>query len=515
MMRLPQILQRVAHEYPEGAGITFQSKTRTWQQLLARCEHLAGALKSLGLGGGGRIAILSYNSNAMAELFFGSQWVGGVVVPLNWRWAIPELLSCVEDCTPTILAADQAHVENARHLQQRCPSITTLIYIGAGEVPEGFVDYETLLKTAEPMADGKFGGDDLALIIYTGGTTGRSKGVMLSHNNIYVNSMSHLEFDGVGEGFSIVLSGPMFHISACCRIFTHTFMAVHMVILPQFDAVALMESIQKYRLTSVILISAMAAFVLDHPRFNEFDLSSLKKINYGAAPMPPSLIRRLQEQFPEVGFYHGYGATEAAGTISTLQPKDHHLDGPGAQKLRSVGTPTPYLEIRIVDTEGNEVKPGCMGEIAMRGPNVMMGYWNRPEETASVLRNGWYYSGDAGYRDKDNFLYVVDRLKDMIISGGENIYSIEVERAIDLHPAVRQCAVIGIADEKWGESVLAVLSLEPNGSISESELIAHCKESIAGYKCPRRLVVWDELPLSGAGKVLKNKIRERIEVEFS
>lgn len=514
MMKLTQILQRVAHQYPDRPGITFEGRTRTWCEVLQRCEQLAGGLRQLGLKAGDRLAILSHNSSTMAELFYGPLWLGVVPVPFNWRWALPELVPCLNDCEPTVLVVDAGHVERARELKSLCPSIQTLIYIGNNEeTPAGFVSYEAMLAGAGRISYCPFGGEDLAAIVYTGGTTGRSKGVMLSHTNLCVNAMNHLEFDSVGQGLSIVLSGPMFHISALCRVYIHTFMDVHMVILPQFDALALMENVQKYRVTSLILISAMAALLLDHPRYSEFDLSSLRKINYGAAPMPPSLIKRLQQEFPEVGFYHGYGATEASGIISTLPAKDHHLEGVAAKRLGSVGKPATYIELQIVDEQGREVAPGVVGEVVIRGPNVMQGYWKMPEETARVLRDDWYHTGDAGYRDEDDYVFLVDRMKDMIISGGENIYSVEVERAIDLHPAVRQCAVIGRPDDKWGEVVHAVISLEPGLAVTEAELLAHCRQHIAGYKCPRGLSIWDALPLSGAGKLQKNEIRDRVNAE--
>ncbi len=510
MMKLTQILQRVAHEYPERPGITFAGRSRTWQEVLERCEQLAGGLRERGLQAGDRLAILSHNSSAMAELFYGPLWLGVVPVPLNWRWALPELSACLQDCDPTVLVVDVAHVDTARVLASRCPSIRTLIYIGDEETPAGFVHYEAMLGAGERISYCPFGGEDLAAIVYTGGTTGRSKGVMLSHTNLYVNAMNHLEFDSVGAGLSIILSGPMFHISAMCRVYLHTFMAVHIVILPQFDALVLMEHVQRYRVTSVVLISAMAALLLDHPRYCEFDLSSLRRINYGAAPMPPSLIRRLQQEFPEVGFFHGYGATEASGMISTLSAQDHQLEGTAARRLGSVGKPVIYLDLRIVDEMDRPVAPGVIGEVVLRGPNVMQGYWKMPEETARVLRDDWYHTGDAGYRDEDGFVFLVDRMKDMIISGGENIYSVEVERAIDLHPAVRQCAVVGRPDAKWGEVVHAVISLQPGLTVTQAELIAHCRQHIAGYKCPKGLSIWDALPLSGAGKLQKNEIRDRI-----
>jgi acyl-CoA synthetase (AMP-forming)/AMP-acid ligase II len=513
MMKLTQILQRTAHQYPSRPGITFDGETLSWREVLKRCEQLAGGLRNIGLEAGDRLAIVSHNSRVMAELFYGPLWLGVVPVPLNWRWALPELIACLEDCEPTVLVVDAADVDRARQLQGSCPSIKILIVVGDGEVPEGFVGYESILDGAQRISYSPYGGEDLAAIVYTGGTTGRSKGVMLSHSNLYINAMNHLEFDSVGVGHSIVLSGPMFHISALCRVYIHTLMDVHMIILPQFDALDLMENIQKYKVTSVILISAMAALLLDHPRYSEFDLSTLRKINYGAAPMPPSLINRLREAFPEVSFFHGYGATEAAGIISTLSVKDQYLEGAAVKRLNSVGKPAPYIELRIFDDQDCEVDAGVIGEIVIRGPNVMQGYWKMPEETARVLRDDWYHTGDAGYRDEDDYVFLVDRLKDMIISGGENIYSVEVERAIDLHPAIRQCAVVGRPDEKWGEVVHAVISLEPGQAVTEAELVEHCREHIAGYKCPKGLSIWDALPLSGAGKLQKNEIRDRLNAE--
>ena len=510
MMKLTHILQKAAHQYPERPGITFEGRTRTWSEVLERCEKLAGALTSLGLQAGDRLAILSHNSSVTAEFFYGPLWCGVVPVPMNWRWTLQELKPCIDDCEPVLLVVDSAHVKLALELKARCSALQTLVYASEGEAPEGFVSYESLLDGAARISYSPYGGEDLAAIVYTGGTTGRSKGVMLTHSNLYVNAMNHLEFDSPGVGQSIVLSGPMFHISALCRVYIHTLMDVHMIILPQFDALQLMEVIQTHGVTSLILISAMAALLLDHPRYSDFDLSTLRKINYGAAPMPPSLIKRLREAFPEVSFFHGYGATEAAGVISTLPVKDEFLQGDAVVRLNSVGKPAPYLELRIVDERGGEVPQGEVGEIAIRGPNVMKGYWKMPKETAKVVRDDWYYTGDAGYRDDEGYVFLVDRMKDMIISGGENIYSVEVERVIDLHPAVRQCAVVGVPDDTWGEVVHAVISLEPGRTVTAEALIEHCRGYIARYKCPKALTIWDDLPLSSAGKLQKNEIRDRM-----
>jgi long-chain acyl-CoA synthetase len=248
--------------------------------------------------------------------------------------------------------------------------------------------------------------------------------------------------------------------------------------------------------------------MLNHPRFSDFDLSSLKQVNYGASPMPQALLRQAMERMPGVRFYQGYGMTEASPLLTVLEPDDHVLEGPEAGRLSSVGRTVYHAEIRIVDTEDREVPPGTVGELVARGPNIMKGYWNLPELTAEALRGGWYHTGDAGYEDEDGYIFLVDRIKDMIVTGGENVYSVEVENAIYRHLAVKDCAVFGVPDKEWGEAVHAVVTLKPDASTSEAELIAHCRALIAGYKCPKSVEIRDEpMPLSGANKILKSELR--------
>ncbi|MEM9254697.1 MAG: AMP-binding protein [Pseudomonadota bacterium] len=509
-MNLTHILQRTAREYPERPGFTDHTGTCSWLEMLRRCEAAAGVLGALGLVAGDRLAVLADNSIAMVELLYAPCWIGAVSVPINLRWAQPEQIDCLRDCTPVALAADRDHAERALELQRQCQGIETLIFMDDGPVPDGFVSFREEQSRTTPVSVCHAGSDDLAMIVYTGGTTGRSKGVMLSHGNIVANATCYMEFGSVGDDRTVLLANPFYHTGGCSRIFVHTFMVTHVVIMKAYDAVAVMENIQRYRATDILLIAAMGSVLVNHPKLRDYDLSSLSKIYYGAAPIPPSLLEQLHQVFPQAGFSNGYGMTEAAPIVSNLGPAQHDFTGPNRHRLKSVGRPAPHVQVRIVDEFGAELPAGKVGEICVRGPNIMLGYWNMPDATADVIKDGWYATGDGGYRDADGYLYVVDRIKDMIITGGENVYSIEVERVIDQLAVVRQCAVVGLPDPQWGERVYAVVSLHADRQLDYETLLAHCREHIAGYKCPKGLAVWPELPLSGAKKILKRDIRDEL-----
>ena len=280
------------------------------------------------------------------------------------------------------------------------------------------------------------------------------------------------------------------------------------VMIPSFTALSFMETVQRERVTDTLLVPTMIQMVLDHPDFARHELGSLRFLVYGASPIAESLLDRTTAAFPGLSLMQGYGMTELAGCVSYLPPYYHTSEGRALGKLRSAGRAAPMAEVKIVDADGAEVQRGTVGEIAARGMSVMLGYWNKPSETLKTLRDGWVHSGDGAYMDEDGFIFIVDRMKDMIVSGGENVYSAEVENAVLKHPAIASCAVIGIPSEKWGESVHAVVVARPGSDIDEAGLIAHCKTLIAGYKCPRSIELRSELPLSAAGKVLKNKLRE-------
>jgi long-chain acyl-CoA synthetase len=356
-----------------------------------------------------------------------------------------------------------------------------------------------------PVADAGRSGDDLAGLFYTGGTTGRSKGVMLSHRNLTVNALQMLVPIGMQADETYLHAAPMFHLADGAMTFTATTLAAGHVFIEAFDPEATLRAIEEHRIAWTLLVPTMVNMLVHHPKISSFDLSSLRGLVYGASPMPEAVIRRAIEVIPDVGFSQAYGQTEAAPALTVNGPEHHDPDGP---RLRAAGVAVPGVEIAIQDEHGDEVPRGTVGEICARGENVMLGYWNLEEETRETLRGGWLHTGDGGFMDEDGVLTIVDRVKDMIISGGENIYSAEVESAIHQHPAVAECAVIGIPHAKWGEQVYAIVRLHEPGSIDADELIAHCKSLIAGFKCPRSVEFREApLPLSGAGKILKKELR--------
>jgi acyl-CoA synthetase (AMP-forming)/AMP-acid ligase II len=390
-----------------------------------------------------------------------------------------------------------------------------VIYLGEGETPadllgsQNLLDYETLLAEAESLPMGERGGGDLAGIYYTGGTTGFPKGVMLSHANLLHSALYGLPDFGSDNEAVYLHAAPMFHLADGSLGVGVTLAGATHVFIPAFDPEATLRAIDTYRVTGILLVPTMLQMLFDHPRFADYDISSLALIVYGASPMPQALLERIMQTIPEMQLVQGYGQTELAPICTLLMPEDHQLDGPLVHRRGSVGRPVVGVEVKIVDEELNSVATGETGQIAVRGNNTMMGYWNKPEQTAATLVDGWVLTGDAGYFDEDGYLYLMDRVKDMIITGGENVFSVEVENALTSHPGVQMAAVIGIPSEEWGEAVHGIVIADPDNTPTEKELIAHCKERIAGYKCPKGITFRsEEFPLSGAGKVLKTELRK-------
>jgi long-chain acyl-CoA synthetase len=392
-------------------------------------------------------------------------------------------------------------------LKTGVPVLEHLIHAGEGEPPEGSVPYEQLIETSSPMAHVEGPGSALAGIFYTGGTMGYPKGVMLSQDNMLWHAAG-ARAEGLGRPEDVYLHvAPMFHVTGFAVGMFYWHEGSRHVVVPQFKPAEIAALIKRESVTDVVLVPTMIQMLLNDPAVNGRDLSSLQRILYGGSPITEAVIDRVFEVLPDVEMFQAYGMTETAGGISILRPQ-HHRRALHPGQLRSAGQPLWTSLIRILDPDGAAVPRGQVGEITVRSPNVMMGYWGRERETAAVLRDGWMSTGDAGYFDDDGFLYVVDRLKDMIVTGGENVYSVEVENALASHPAVAMTAVIGVPHEKWGESVHAFVVRKPEQGVSAEELIAHCRACIADYKSPRSVSFMDSLPLSAAGKVLKNKLRE-------
>ncbi|MEV0522010.1 long-chain fatty acid--CoA ligase [Streptomyces sp. NPDC050439] len=500
-MFLTQPLHRMLQQTPDAPLTVHGDRTRTVRASGDRVSRLAGALHALQVTAGDRVAILAHNSDRYHEYLLATWWAGAAVVPLNIRWSAQEIGFSLHDCGARVLFVDDAFTDQVARLDE---PPATVVHCGDGPTPHGMLAYEDLIEATAPVTDVCRGGDDLAGVFYTGGTSGTPKGVMLSHTNMAVSALgSQVTGRLAAPGGRMLHSAPMFHLADLALWGTQNLVGGCHVILPGFEAAAVLAAVQSHRPTSALLVPTMIQALVDHPGLDEHDLSSMRSIVYGASPIPEPVLKRAMDAFPDVAFVQAYGMTEAA-PIATLLTGEDHREG---RRLRSAGRAAAHGEVKVIDPGGAEVPRGTVGEIALRGAHIMSGYWGRPEDSAQVLRAGWLYTGDGAYMDDDGYVFVVDRLKDMIISGGENVYSAEVENAIAQHPAVAACAVIGLPDDDWGERVHAVLVLREGHTATADEIRRHTKSLIAGYKAPRSVEFTDALPLSPAGKILKRELR--------
>ncbi len=509
MAQISEFVRRAVQINPSRPATVFGDRTRSWREFEDRSRRLAGALHAHGFKAGDRIGILALNNDRFLECLFGLSHGGFVLVPINTRLAPPEMALWLVDSECAALFVDDAFLPILPNVLPTTPSIRQTIHLGECETPCGMLSHDRLIGDAEPLTAPIGSGDDLVGLFYTGGTTGRSKGVMLSHDNILANALATYPGALVDDETRYIHAAPMFHVADNAMTFMVTGFGGTHYFLQRFDPAAMIRAIAEHRITHSLLVPTMVNMVVNHPDVERFDLSSFRSLVYGGSPMPEALIERSLQVLPSARLTQLYGQSEASPVLTSLDHRYHCFAGPYAGKTKSAGRVVLSCEVRIHDLDDNEVPRGVVGEICARGPMVMLGYWKQPELTARTLRNGWLHTGDGGYMDEEGFLYVADRLKDMIISGGENIYSVEVEAALYSHPAVAECAVIGVPDEKWGERVHAVVRLKPGMSGTPEALIAHCQERIAGYKCPRAVDLRDEpLPLSGAGKILKTQLRK-------
>ena len=508
-MYLTQALKRTMQLEGRNTATICAGRVRTWNECGGRVVKLAGALQKLGIASGERVAVLALNSDRYFEYFYAVPWAGGVFVPINIRLAAPEVAFWLNDSGTEILFIDNNFLDIFETLEGQLETVREVVYIGDGPVPEGMLGYEDILAASEPATDALRGGDDLAGLFYTGGTTGRSKGVMLSHANLICNSYNVIGGMRFQPGIHWLHAAPMFHIADGLAVFGVTMVTGVHIFIPAFAPEDSLKAIEEHKVSHGLFVPTMMNALINHPDIEKYDLSSLDSVAYGASPMPEAVIRRAMEIIPNCGFTHAYGQTECAPLSSHCGPEYHVFEGPNAGRYKSVGRAALGVEIMICDKEGNEVPRGEVGEVCVRGPNIMLGYWKRPDLTAEAIRDGWMRSGDGAYMDEDGFLYIVDRMKDMIISGGENIYSAEVEDVLHEIPAVVEAAAIGIPDEKWGEAVHAIVRLRDGEKIEEAAIIAHCHEQIAGFKCPKSVSFrYEPMPLSGAGKILKTDLRQ-------
>jgi long-chain acyl-CoA synthetase len=504
---MTQALHRAAHQHPNAVATVYKDRRRTYGELIGRVARLAGAFRAMGVEKGDRVGILALNIDRYIEVLQATFWVGAAINPANTRWSAKELAYSFNDSETRILLIDDAHLPLLPAIQAEARTLQQFIYIGDGDRPQELQDYEALIEKHEPIPDIRAHGDDLAGVFYTGGTTGFPKGVMLSHQSMVGGALNRLAL-GFPVGPVYLHAAPVFHLAGALGMFWQLVAGGTHVFIPSFTPTAFMEAVQKERVTDSLIVPTMIQMILDSPDRPRYDLSSLRFLIYGASPIGEGLLDRALEALPQVSMMQGYGMTESAGPVTYLPPEFHTVEGRKRAKLRSAGRAGAMSEVKIVNADRVEVPRGAVGEIAIRGMANMVGYWRKSEETAKTMQDGWIYSGDGAYMDEEGFVFIVDRVKDMIVSGGENVYSAEVENALSRHPAVATCAVVGIPSERWGEQVHAVVVLRDGAEVMEDELIAHCKSLIANYKCPRSVEFRPALPLSGAGKILKSRIRD-------
>ena len=510
---LTQAVRRAVAIKPDAPAIIDGAKTFSWRVFADRVARLAAAFVASGLKPGDRVVLLALNSHRSLECFYAAMQAGGVIVPLNHRLGPAEVVAQVGDCAPAILVIGPeflGFVDALRTAGQL--SGRTLIHCVDGPAPAGFEAYEGLVDRHAPVPDAGRSGDDLACLLYTSGTTNAAKGVMLSHANFCANTANVVPELEMDETTVHLHHGPLFHVASAARLFSTTHTAGTHVFLPRFVASEVIAEIARTRVTHATFVPTMFRMLLDEPALRTTDLSSLRCVSYGSAAMPEPLLREFMAALPDVRLLQSYGMTELSPVVTILGWRDHLPEAAETGRLRSAGRPAMLAEVAVVDPNDRPLSAGQAGEIVARGPMVMQGYWNRPDLTAEALRGGWMHTGDVGYFDEAGYLYVVDRLKDMIITGGENVWSQEVENALAAHPAVAECAVIGRPDPHWGEAVHAIVNLREGMMATQEDLIAHCRGLIAHYKCPRSVDIRNRpMPLSGANKILKSALRDELD----
>jgi acyl-CoA synthetase (AMP-forming)/AMP-acid ligase II len=499
-----QGLHRSVQQHPEGIATISGDRLRTFREQADRVARLAGALRTFGVRDGERVGILSLNSDRYAEVLLAVPWANGVVNPINIRWSDSEIIYGLKDSETTVLFVDDTFAPRLVALRDGYHGLETVVHSGDGPTPTGALAYEELATQTDPIDDAHRGGSAVHGLYYTGGTTGVPKGVMQSHDALCSAALTVEATAPSGLGDAVMLiASPMSHMAGLFNSMLASTYGATQVLVPAFAPDAVGAAIERHRATHAFFVPTMLQMLLDNPDTARRDLTSLRRIIYGASPITEALLRRAMAAFPKASFQQVYAATEfvAAAFLGAQE----HRDG---RHLCSAGRAPVSTELRIVDDADNEVPPGTVGEIAGRGASTMLGYWNSPDATAKALRGGWLHTGDAGYLDEEGYLYVVDRMKDMIITGGNNVYSTEVENTIATHPSVAACAVIGVPDEVWGERVHAVVVPQPGAVVDIEELRQHCKERIAAYKAPKSCEIVDEIPLSPIGKPLKRELRK-------
>lgn len=496
-------LQRAARKHPRKRAVVVEDQACTFAELHQRSQRLANGLLSLGLCKGDKVALLMFNRIEFPEIYFGVLKSGGILVVLNGRLKGRELSYMIQHSEARFLIFEDNFWEEVKKIQSQIPRAKDLILVGE-TIPQGFVSYQDLISGSPPGDPCiKVGDDDEACILYTSGTTGVPKGVVVTHKNIFTNAINHIVEWDVRFADVELYPIPLFHAGGLAALPRMALVGNTLALMKSFDPERFLGIIAREKATRTGLVPTMCSFILDLPHLDTHRARSLRLMIIGASILPIGIKKKMMELFPWVGIYDTYGQTEATSGIACLNPVD------ALRKSGSIGKAFFLNEVRLVDEKDNEVSPGEVGEIVVRGPNVMKGYYKDPQATAEVLKGGWLHTGDLARQDDDAYLYLVDRKKDMIVSGGINIYPREIEEVLYAHPKILEAAVIGVADPVWGETVKAIVALKSGEEMDEKEVIDFCRERLASYKKPRSVDFVRSLPKNHAGKILKSALRQK------
>ena len=499
-----------AAERPTKPALTAGDRTLTFAELHDRSSQVAQALQAEGVGPEDRVAFLDKNTIEYFELLLGGAKLNAVNVAVNWRLAPPEVAYIVNDAQAKVFVVGEEFLPVYEAIAGDLTTVKKVVIVGRDPISSGrsadYEDWVTAQPATDPGIDSAPG--DVAFQLYTSGTTGLPKGVMLTNSNLF-SLLGEVTEDWLFDESSVnLVAMPLFHIGGSGYATVGMFVGCHTILMKEVDPAGMLAMIPEKGITNMFAVPAVLQFMLMMPNVNEIDFSTLRCIVYGASPISVEVLSKSIETF-KCSFIQAYGLTETTGAIVALMPEDHQTTGPYTHRLRSAGKPISGVELRIVSAEtGTDAKQGEVGEIWSRTGQNMKGYWNKPEETAkTITEDGWLKTGDAGYLDEDGYLYIHDRVKDMIVSGGENIYPAEVENCLMSHPDIADVAVIGVPSEKWGETVKALVVKAEGAEVTPEEIIAYSKERIASYKCPTSVEWIDALPRNPSGKILKRELR--------